>query len=448
MAGVRTVLWVGRGERFAADRVAEAPLLDVVWEREPRDAARLALREFDAVVLDAARADAALEGLAHLGRAGVPVLVRVDPHEVHRAPELERAGASDVIPAPPDLDGHREIFERLERLPRNPARRGRTNRPRVRPHVHGIVGSSPEMHEVYALIDVASRSHATVLVTGETGTGKELVARAIHAAGPRGRAPFVGLNCAAFPETLLEAELFGHARGAFTGADRDRAGLIEEAQGGTLFLDEVGETSGPFQAKLLRVLQEREVRRLGDARTRRVDVRVVAATNRDLLREADRGDFRRDLYYRLAVFPIQIPPLRKRVGDIVPLAEHFLATFGEREGRPGVRLSPEAGRLLQSHLWPGNVRELENEVHRALTLAEAGDTLTPDHFSERVAGILEPIEPNLRPGETLRETLERIEAWLLRRALSRNGNRRAATARQLGITREGLYKKMKRFGIE
>jgi len=448
MNGIRTVLWVGRGDRFAAEQVAEAPLLDVVWEREPRDAARLCLEEFDAVVFDAARADAALEGLAHLVGAAVPVIVRIDPDEAHRIPELKRAGASDVLPAAPDREGDRDLFKLIDRLPRANARRTPAKRPGLQPPVHGIVSSGPEMREVYALIDVAARSRATVLVTGETGTGKELVAHAIHESGPRHRAPFIPINCAAFAETLLESELFGHTRGAFTGADRDRTGLFEEAQGGTLFLDEVGETSGPFQAKLLRVLQEREIRRVGDSRNRRIDVRVLAATNRDLLHVSNGGAFRRDLYYRLAVFPIHLPPLRKRPADIVPLAEHFLALYGQREARPGISLSPEAARLLQSHLWPGNVRELENEIHRALTLAEPGEALTASHFSQTLSGILEPIEANLRAAETLRETMDRIEAWLIRQALSRHGNRRAATARWLGITREGLYKKMKRLGIE
>jgi transcriptional regulator with PAS, ATPase and Fis domain len=287
-----------------------------------------------------------------------------------------------------------------------------------------------------------------VLLSGETGTGKELVARAVHRGSPRSGGPFVAVNCAAFPDTLLESELFGHTRGSFTGADRDRRGLFEEAHGGVLFLDEVGETSRPFQAKLLRALQEREVRPVGGSRTRSVDVRVIAASNRDLRAEAAATTFREDLYYRLAVFPIRLPPLRERPGDVVPLAEHFLALHGRQEGKPEVHLSAAAERLLQSHRWPGNVRELENEIQRALALAEPGEALTPEHFSERVAGLLEPVEANLRAGDTLRDTLGRVEAWIIRRALEDQGGRRAATARRLGVTREGLYKKMKRHGIE
>jgi transcriptional regulator with GAF, ATPase, and Fis domain len=227
------------------------------------------------------------------------------------------------------------------------------------------------MAAVFALIERAQRTGATVLLTGDTGTGKELLAREIHRGSERRERSFVALNCAAFPETLLESELFGHVRGSFTGADRDKQGLFEVADRGTLFLDEVGETSGPFQAKLLRVLQEREIRPVGGTRARKVDVRLVAATNRDLRFEVGSGRFREDLYYRLAVFPIAVPPLRARTDDILPLAEHFLALHGAREGKRGCRFSRAAARLLLSYPWPGNVRELENEVPRARALRGA-----------------------------------------------------------------------------
>jgi Nif-specific regulatory protein len=258
----------------------------------------------------------------------------------------------------------------------------------------------------------------------------------------------VAVNCAAFPDSLLESELFGHVRGAFTGADRDKPGLFAEADGGTVFLDEIGETSGPLQATLLRVLQEREVRPVGSARSRPVDVRVIAATNRKLKNEAARGFFRQDLYYRLAVFPISVPPLRERREDILLLAEHFLKRHGERESKPGCRLSRPAAHLLVAHDWPGNVRELENEIQRALALSDPGSLITPKLLSQAVAGITIPIRENTRPGDTLRANMDRIEAWLIRRALEQHGQRRTATARKLGITREGLYKKMKRLNIE
>jgi Nif-specific regulatory protein len=301
---------------------------------------------------------------------------------------------------------------------------------------------------VFALIERAGRSQATVLVSGETGTGKELIARAVHDRSARRERTFVAFNCAAFPETLLESELYGHAKGAFTGADREKRGLVETADRGTLFLDEISETSGPFQAKLLRVLQEREVRAVGSTRARRVDVRVISASNRDLLTEVRRGRFREDLYYRLAVFPIRVPPLRERPSDVVPLAEFFLALHGRRERKARVVLSEEAAHQLASHRWPGNVRELENEIQRALALAEPGDRLEPADFSLCLSAPLPSEAATIEPGESLRESMQRLEALLLRRALTVHRGRRTATARSLGITREGLYKKLKRHGID
>ena len=444
MQSIRSVLWIGPGERFAADLVADAPSLDVVWERDVEGALALRLEGLDAVVVDATEPKEAVAALVALaGLPGQPpLLVRIDASEADCDPDLRAAGAADVLlreAAAPETSTAL-LVERLGAIARPGGRRARI--------LDTIIGDSREMQEVFALVECASRSRATVLVTGETGTGKELIARAVHDRSPRRQKPFVALNCAAFPETLLESELFGHTRGAFTGADRDRKGLFESADRGTIFLDEVGETSRPFQAKLLRVLQEREVRPLGGARARRVDVRVVAASNRDLWREAVREGFREDLYYRLAVFPIHVPPLRSRSTDIVTLAEHFLTLHGRREGKRGARLSPEASHLLQAYRWPGNVRELENEIQRGLALARPGEALTPAHFSERLTGVLEPIEANAFPDESLRQTLGRIEAWLIRRALERYGGNRTETARQLAVTREGLYKKMKRFGIE
>ena len=443
MNSIRSIVWIGRGERFAAQAVADAPELDVVWERDAERALALALGDFDAVVLDAPgprEARGALEVLRR--RADLPpVLVRLDTGADRAAvAELEALGAAEIL-CDADSPSDSALLERLDSLASQ--RRRRRTRQRV-----GIIGDSAQIREVFTLVEHASPARATVLLTGETGTGKELIARALHEHSPRSKQSFVAVNCAAFPETLLESELFGHTKGSFTGADRDHKGLFEVADGGTLFLDEVGETSGPLQAKLLRVLQEREVRAIGGARSRRVDVRVIAATNRDLRREASAGDFRADLYYRLAVFPIHIPPLRQRPADVLPLAEHFLELHGRADRRSHPTLTNAATHLLQSYRWPGNVRELENEIQRALAVANGAPELTPAHFSERLIEIAAPVDASIEPGETLRESLGRIEAWLLRRALDAHAGRRAATARHLGITREGLYKKMKRLNVE
>jgi len=312
-----------------------------------------------------------------------------------------------------------------------------------------FIAESAGMREVAGLAQRAARSRVSVLLLGETGTGKEVVARAIHAGSARAERPFIPINCAALPDSLLESELFGHARGAFTGAERDRRGAFEEAHSGTLFLDEVGETSGAFQAKLLRVLQDRGVRPLGGRRSREVDVRVIAATHRDLHREVARGRFREDLLFRLHIFPIRIPPLRDRPEDVMALAQHFLDVHGPREGVPGCSLSPSARRRLLAHRWPGNVRELENAILRALVLAGRGALIGDEHF-DLLAAETPPAQIEGLEGaadEHLSDTLARVEAGLIRAALERNAGHRAETARRLGLTREGLYKKMKRFNV-
>jgi two-component system response regulator HydG len=435
---LRSVLWIGPAPDFDAGAATRSPDLDVAWVHDVEEALALPLEAFDAVVLDARDPLRVLDEARHLlaHSPTPPVLARVADAGQATADTLRKLGVWDVWEADGPGDS---LLERLEAL------RPRASSP---PRPAALVGSSRAMQEVYALVARAQRSSATVLLSGDTGTGKELLAREIHRGSTRCDQPFVAINCAAFPDTLLESELFGHVRGAFTGADRDNPGLFTVAGSGTLFLDEVGETSGPFQAKLLRVLQEREVRPVGGTRARSIEARVVAATNRELRLEVGAGHFREDLYYRLAVFPISVPPLRKRPEDILPLAEHFLALHGRREGKPECSLSREAGQLLLSYAWPGNVRELENEVQRALALAEPRETLGTALLSERLHGVLEAVETNVIEGETLRETMGRVEAWVIRRALERCGGRRTQTARRLGVTREGLYKKMKRLGIE
>ena len=304
------------------------------------------------------------------------------------------------------------------------------------------------LKEVWDLVQLAASSPSTVLLTGETGVGKEVVARQLHARSKREAAPFIPINCAAFPESLLESELFGHLKGSFTGADRNKVGLFEAAENGTLFLDEIAEMGLPLQAKLLRVLQEREVRPVGAIRQIPIRCRIIAATNRLLSERVSAGLFREDLFYRLNVFPIRIPPLRERRLDIMPLAHHFLALHGPRENKRGCHLTLATGQLLEGYGWPGNVRELENEILRALMLTPSGQLITPKMLSPKIVEILEPIAQGARPDETLRQALDRVEAWMIRRALTNNGGRKARTARKLGLTREGLYKKIKRLGIE
>ncbi len=243
-----------------------------------------------------------------------------------------------------------------------------------------MIGRSAAMRRVYRLVRLVAARNTTVLVTGPTGTGKELVARALHGLSSRAARPLVVVNCAAIPETLLESELFGYTRGAFTGAVQTQMGRIAAAQGGTLFLDEIGELPLGMQAKLLRFLEQKEVQKLGSAELTRVDVRVVAASNVDLARSVAARRFREDLFYRLAAFPIEMPPLAARVEDIIPLAKHFLACMAEALDGPCPRLSPEAGEMLERHAWPGNVRELQHVMERASILAQAEDTIGPEHL--------------------------------------------------------------------
>ncbi|WP_434047098.1 MULTISPECIES: sigma 54-interacting transcriptional regulator [Sorangium] len=300
-----------------------------------------------------------------------------------------------------------------------------------------IVGRGPALRAVFATLDRVVDTPVSVLVTGESGTGKELVARAIHFAGPRKSGPFMGINCAALPAALLESELFGHVRGAFTGADRDRTGLVVAARGGTLFLDELGEMPLEVQAKLLRVLQEREVRPVGSAEAVRVDFRLVCATNRDLLAETARGRFREDLYYRVAVVQIRLPPLRDRLEDLPELALHFVRRAAEQLGRPAPQLSREALRRLGQHGWPGNVRELENVITKAVVLCD-GRKIGPDDVD---------LPPPRDGGRGAPRSLRDERAALLA-ALERTGWNALQAAREAGMSRATFYRKLRRLGIE
>ena len=311
------------------------------------------------------------------------------------------------------------------------------------PAVDGLplVATTAGMRAVVALVARAARSAVPVLVEGETGTGKELLARAIHHAGPRRHAPFLVQNCAALTESLLESELFGHLRGAFTGADRDRRGLFEEAGDGTVFLDEIAEAPPAVQARLLRVLQHQEVKAVGADRVRRVRARIVAATNRPLEAEMEAGRFRADLYYRLSVYPVRVPPLRHRAVDVPALIAHFLAGAEEREGSGTGGIDAAAVRVLQAYRWPGNVRELENEIHRLVLSVAPGERIRTHHLAHRIRDT-----DGTRPAEPLARVLARVELAVIHERLQQSASKSAA-ARSLGITREGLYQKMRRLGL-
>jgi DNA-binding NtrC family response regulator len=337
------------------------------------------------------------------------------------------------------------------------------------PPIPGIIGSGAAMQRVYRLTRQVARSKASVLLLGETGTGKELIARAVHHLSPRKNGPFVRVNCGALTESLLESELFGHVRGSFTGAIKDRAGRFEAAHSGTIFLDEINSTSPKLQVKLLRVLQEREFERVGDTETVRVNTRVVTASNRDLADEIAAGRFREDLYYRLNVVTIQLPPLRERREDIPELVEHFLQLYNEENDRYVVHIRKEALQALQDYDWPGNVRELQNYVERAVVLAP-GDELTLDLLPDEVLGrkparrAMTP-EPDLMrltedlvqrglnlagpdAGNLHNDIVNRVERELIAQVLAAEGGVQIKAAARLGINRNTLHKKLKEYQLE
>jgi len=316
----------------------------------------------------------------------------------------------------------------------------------------GIIGKSPAMKRLFQLLETVAATNSTILVTGETGTGKEVVARAIHHNSPRRANRFVAMNCSAIPESLLEAELFGHVRGAFTGAIGNRQGRLEQAHKGTLFLDEVGTMSVALQMKLLRVLQEREFERVGDSHTMKVDVRVIAATNSDLARMVADGQFREDLYYRLNVIPVQLPPLRERKEDIPLLVQHFLDKY-RAEAAPSdtgspITVSQDAMRRLMSFPWPGNVRQLENAVERAIAISAGRGPIDVTDLTPEI-GVIDPVP--LTSAVTLPEAgldldayIANIERELIQRSLERTGGNKGAAAKLLNLKRTTLVEKLKR----
>jgi len=391
-----------------------------------------------------------LEALPETGQ-DPPVIVLTATKTVATAVEAMKRGAADYVTKPFEVDAlrikvrqlleHRALAVEVARLREAVAERDRLG---------GLLGRSDAMREVFHTIRRVAESRATVLVTGASGTGKELVARAIHDEGERKEGPFVTVNCAAIPESLIESELFGHERGAFTDAVERRIGKFEAAHGGTLFLDEIGELAAGVQAKFLRALQERRFDRVGGTDPIEVDVRVIAATNRDLEREVGAGRFREDLYYRINVVPIFVPPLAERRGDIRMLAEHFLAKARGDVGRGPESISRAAIGALERYAWPGNVRELENAIERAVTLAD-GAVLTETDLPANVlrASQVEGLRDAVNAGRTSFEEATRdFERALLQEALEEADWNQTRAAERLQITRRALKLKMDRCGID
>ena len=390
-----------------------------------------------------------LDGMALLsrllGRDAKPIVILLTAYgSVETAVEAMKRGAYDFLAKPVNLD-------RLDLLLRRALaeRRLGDENERLKAQLdskygfENIIGTSPAMQEVFETIRQAAPTRATVLIQGASGTGKELVARALHQCSPRRDGPFVPVHCAALAPTLLESELFGHEKGAFTGAVERRRGRFELADGGTLFLDEIGEIDPALQVKILRVLEERKFERVGGTETIHVDVRLVAATNRDLRARVAEGAFREDLFYRLHVVNLTLPPLRERTGDVVLLAQHYLKTLAAENGKKPPAISPEAMDVLQAYAWPGNVRELRNVIERLVVLG-TGDRLTVADLPAAVRdGAAGGLAIPSRAGRVLRDA----ERQLIADALRRHRNNRTKAAQDLGISRRTLHRKINEFGL-
>ncbi len=395
-----------------------------------------------------------LDGLEVLRRAvalepTLPVILMTAFATVQTALSAMRDGAFDYLQKPFD----NQLVRAAVRRALDHTRLERENRHlraqlRTRYALDNIVARSPAMIKVLERVRRVARTPSTVLIQGESGTGKELIARALHVHSDRVAKPFIAVNAGAFAPGVLESELFGHEKGAFTGASGARAGLFERADGGTLFLDEIGEIAPTFQTRLLRVLQEREVLRVGGDKPRGVDVRLITATNRDLRQMSSQGSFREDLYFRLAVIPLKLPPLRERPEAIMPLAQRFLALHNHRMGRRVRGFSPQVEAFLQAYRWPGNVRELENTIERGVVLTTT-DTIEEEHLLMDDAQVSEgKAAGDVVISGTLQETVERATVACVRRALEAAGGRRAEAAGALGIERTTLYRLMRKHGIE
>jgi len=398
------------------------------------------------------------QGLALEEEPELPVVMITAHGTIDTAVEALKRGAFDFVTKPFDKDEVRQIVAKALKT-RELGGADATSTPASRGARFGIIGSSPGIAELYAILERVADTPTTVLITGESGTGKELVARALHEHSSRKEKPFIKVNCAAIPKELIESELFGYERGAFTGAVASKPGRFELANGGTLFLDEIGEIPIEMQVKLLRALQESEFERVGGIKTIRVDVRLVAATNRDLKRLISSGTFREDLFYRLNVVPIRLPALRERTTDIAPLVEHFLVKFNERLKKKVESVHREALDLLVAYPWPGNIRELENVVERAVLFCDTHE-LTASDLPPEVRGIPAlanvPLpDADLQAAlagegglkEHVKVAMSRLERELVSRALQQTGGNVTHAARLLKISRKGLQLKMKELGL-
>jgi DNA-binding NtrC family response regulator len=416
----------------------------------PEDGLSLLSSDFSAVVLDLPvdgwTAATLIEEVQRIARE-VPVLVRDPDISLTDAARLAHLGVQQFLPS--GEDPFPLIAQVIEDQRRGGALTHLANRVENADWERLLVGNSAEMRRIAHIVRLVGNRRATVLITGETGTGKELAARSLHLAGSRRNSQMVAVNCSALPESLLESELFGHVRGAFTGALQNRIGRFEQASGGTIFLDEIGELPLELQSKLLRVLQERDIQRLGSSETLKVDVRIVAATNCDLERRVEEGTFREDLYYRLNVVPLCMPPLRDRTSDVPLLAGHFVEKICRAEGLPLKRLLPDTEQRLSTYSWPGNVRQLENAIETAIALSGDRSVLTPIDFPmlaparQRPIPINGPVVSVPDSGLDYESTLAGIERSILEQALLKTGGNKKAAALMLHLKRTTLSAKVR-----
>jgi two-component system response regulator AtoC len=427
------------------------------YEVQVADSAERALGLADTWKPDFVLADVRMPGMSGIAlceelrarQSEASIVVMSAYGSVELALEAIKAGAYDYIAKPFKQDEvllvlgkaeERESLRRENRALREAARQER--------ELTELLGQSDAIRQVLRLIDKVAEYRTTVLIQGESGTGKELVARALHKRSPRADKPFVAINCGAIPEALMESELFGHKRGAFTDAHSDKRGIFQEADGGTLFLDEIGELAPVLQVKLLRALQEGVVRPLGATKDVAVDVRVVAATVRDLAKESAAGRFREDLYYRLNVLLITVPPLRQRIDDVPLLLEHFIKRYNERLGTQIKGIDPKARKILLGYHWPGNVRELENLIERAVVLAD-GDVLGVQDIPDRLQESPDVVQRVLQSGElSIKKAARMIEESLIKRALDKTRGNRTAAAKLLEISHRALLYKIKDYGVQ